>query len=123
MMPNCFVIMPFRAELNFFYRSIKAHLGLTFPELSVERGDDRVLDQPILRKINRMIRESGSPFSRPLSTTQTSYVSRRSRDILTLAARLLAQTAYAPSVFIPAVTDSKLIRTSHPSGSRHWGCS
>jgi len=65
----------------------------------------------------------GLPLSRPVSTAQTSPVSRRSRDILTLPQCGLFWTEYAPSVFIPTVTDRMLIRTSHPSGSRHWGCS
>lgn len=63
-----------------------------------------------------------SPFSRPLSTAKTFLRRDESRN-LDLTARLLARTEYAPSVFVPAVTDPKVIRTSHPSGSRHWGCS
>ena len=31
-------------------------------------------------------------------------------------------TQYAPSVLVRSVSESSLIRTSHPSGSRHWGC-
>ena len=57
-MPNCFVIMPFRPELNFFYRAIKSHIEQTFPEVRVERGDDRVLTKPILEKIVDFIRQA-----------------------------------------------------------------
>jgi hypothetical protein len=32
------------------------------------------------------------------------------------------QVRYAPSAFFPTVTEPLPIRTSHPSGSRHWDC-
>jgi hypothetical protein len=57
-MPNCFVIMPFRPELKFFYRAIKAHVEQAFPDVTVERGDDRVLTRPILEKIADFIRQA-----------------------------------------------------------------
>lgn len=57
-MPNCFVIMPFRPELGFFYRALKARIEQTFPELTVERGDDRVLTTPILEKIAHLISQA-----------------------------------------------------------------
>jgi nucleoside 2-deoxyribosyltransferase len=57
-MANCFVIMPFRPELHYFYLSIKAHIEQRFPEVSVERGDDRVLTGPVLEKIADYIRQS-----------------------------------------------------------------
>lgn len=57
-MPNCFVIMPFRPELKFFYRAIKSHIEQTFPDVTVERGDDRVLTTPILEKIADFIRQA-----------------------------------------------------------------
>lgn len=54
-MPNCFVIMPFRPELGFFYRALKAHIEQAFPEVTVERGDDSVLTTTILEKIAHLI--------------------------------------------------------------------
>jgi hypothetical protein len=55
---SCFVIMPFRPELNYLYRSLKDHIKQAFPDVSVERGDDRVLTKPILEKIANFIREA-----------------------------------------------------------------
>jgi NAD(P)-dependent dehydrogenase (short-subunit alcohol dehydrogenase family) len=43
----------------------------------------------------------------------------RSHDSVLFAAGHGVQTGRAPSVFAPTVTESLLIRTSHPSGSRH----
>ena len=37
-----------------------------------------------------------------------------------LIAKRWVKIGYAPSVFIPTVTESLPIRTSHPSGSRRW---
>jgi hypothetical protein len=54
-MPNCFVIMPFRPELGFFYRTLKAHIEQSFPGVTVERGDDSVLTVTILEKIGKLI--------------------------------------------------------------------
>ena len=50
--------MPFRPELKFFYQAIKSHIEQTFPEVTVERGDDRVLTKPILEKIADFIRQA-----------------------------------------------------------------
>jgi hypothetical protein len=55
---NCFVIMPFRAELGFFYRAIRARLQQSFPDITVERGDDKVLTGPILDKIANYLRQA-----------------------------------------------------------------
>jgi len=57
-MHNCFVIMPFRPELAFFYRTIKAAVERDFPGINVERGDDRVLTKPILEKIVDYVRQA-----------------------------------------------------------------
>lgn len=57
-MPNCFVIMPFRAELGFLFRAIKSHVQDGFPAMIVERGDDRVLTGPILEKIANYVRRA-----------------------------------------------------------------
>ncbi len=40
-----------------------------------------------------------------------------------MIARFTVATQYTPSVLFPTVTQSKRMRTSHPSGSRRWGCS
>ena len=57
-MPNCFVIMPFRPELGFFYRMLKGHIEQGFPEVIVERGDDSVLTTTILDKIGKLISQA-----------------------------------------------------------------
>ena len=57
-MANCFVIMPFRPELKFFYLAIKSHVQQAFPDMTVERGDDRVLTRPILEKIADFIKQA-----------------------------------------------------------------
>ena len=57
-MANCFVIMPFRPELGFFYRTLKEHVERAFPGVRVERGDDRVLTRPLLEKIADLIRDA-----------------------------------------------------------------
>ena len=57
-MANCFVIIPFRPELTYLYRPVKAHVESAFPEVSVERGDDRVLTGPLLDKIVDYIRQA-----------------------------------------------------------------
>jgi hypothetical protein len=54
-MANCFVIMPFRPELGLFYRMLKTHIGQSFPEVTVKRGDDNVLTTTILEKIVKLI--------------------------------------------------------------------
>lgn len=57
-MANCFVIMPFRAELGFLYRAIRARIGQSYPDVTVERGDDKVLTRPVLDKIAEYIRQA-----------------------------------------------------------------
>lgn len=57
-MANCFVIMPFRPELNYLYRSLKQFLGGAFPGLSVVRGDDQALTVPLLTQIADYIRQA-----------------------------------------------------------------
>lgn len=57
-MANCFVIMPFRPEFNFLCLTIKSHLARSLPEITVERGDDKVLTKPILEKIADFIRQA-----------------------------------------------------------------
>lgn len=39
--PLCFVVMPFRAELNFFYLFLRGHLNEKHG-LRVERGDHKI---------------------------------------------------------------------------------
>lgn len=51
-------MMPFRPELAYFYRSIKSAVQQAFPDVTVERGDDRVLTTPILEKIADFIRQA-----------------------------------------------------------------
>lgn len=50
-MANCFVIMPFRPELGYLYRTIKRHLEQAFPGISVVRGDDEAMTVTVLQKI------------------------------------------------------------------------
>ena len=57
-MQACFVIMPFRPELVFFFRIIKTTIQQAFPNVAVERGDDKVLTKPILEKIADFIRQA-----------------------------------------------------------------
>jgi len=52
--PFCIVIMPFRAELNFFYLYLRRHLHEKHG-LRVERGDHRILTVPLLEKIREQI--------------------------------------------------------------------
>src|SRR4051812_3521616 len=55
--PLCFVVMPFRAELNFFYLYLRRYLQERHG-LRVERGDHRILTVPILDKIREQIIEA-----------------------------------------------------------------
>lgn len=57
-MQVCFVIMPFRPELAFFFRTIRTTVQQAFPNVAVERGDDKVLTKPILEKIADFIRQA-----------------------------------------------------------------
>lgn len=55
--PLCFVIMPFRAELNFFYLYLRRHLEDKHG-LRVERGDHQILTVPLLDKIRDQVVEA-----------------------------------------------------------------
>src|SRR3954466_13052741 len=57
-MANCFVIMPFRPELNYFYRQLKARIEQKFADVQVARGDDRVITGSVLDKIADYIRKA-----------------------------------------------------------------
>lgn len=50
--------MPFRPELAFFFRIIRTTIQQAFPNVAVERGDDKVLTKPILEKIADFIRQA-----------------------------------------------------------------
>ncbi len=52
--PVCFVIMPFRPELNFFYLYVKKYLEDNHG-LGVERGDTNILTRPLMEKIREQI--------------------------------------------------------------------
>lgn len=52
---NCFVVMPFRPELNYFYLYIKMHLEQRHKGLIVERGDSAILTRPLMEKIRAKI--------------------------------------------------------------------
>jgi len=51
---SCFVIMPFKEELNYFYLYIQKHLSENHG-LHCERGDHSVHTIPLLEKIRRQI--------------------------------------------------------------------
>ncbi len=55
--PLCFVMMPFRAELHYFYLFFKQHLE-TSHHIRCERADEEVLTIPILEKIQTYIRSA-----------------------------------------------------------------
>lgn len=57
-MSNCFIVMPFRPELQYMYLSMKEHIESTFPGVSCERGDDSILTRPILEKIAGYIKQA-----------------------------------------------------------------
>jgi hypothetical protein len=57
-MSNCFVVMPFRPELQYMYLSLKEHIETTFPGVFCERGDDSILTRPILEKIAAYIKKA-----------------------------------------------------------------
>jgi hypothetical protein len=52
--PLCFVIMPFRPELNYFYLYLQRHLQERF-RLRVERGDSDVMTKALLEKLRDRI--------------------------------------------------------------------
>ena len=51
----CFVVMPFRPELNFFFLYIQKHIEANFP-LRVRRGDTSILTKALMEKIEDEIR-------------------------------------------------------------------
>jgi hypothetical protein len=53
----CFVLMPFRSDLNFFYLYIRKYLQDRHG-LRVERADHRILTKPLLQKIRDQISEA-----------------------------------------------------------------
>lgn len=50
--------MPFRPELRYMYLFIKQHIEATFPGVSCERGDDKILTRPILEKVAGYIKQA-----------------------------------------------------------------
>jgi hypothetical protein len=50
----CFVAMPFRPELNYFFLYLKRHLEESY-RLQVERGDASVLTRPLMDKVREQI--------------------------------------------------------------------
>lgn len=52
---TCFVIMPFRPDLHYFYLFLKQHVE-QHHQIKCERGDAQVLTKPIIEKINDDIR-------------------------------------------------------------------
>lgn len=57
-MANCFVIMPFKPELQYLYRELKEYLEQAFPGIAVARGDADVLTSPLLEKIASYIKQA-----------------------------------------------------------------
>jgi hypothetical protein len=55
----CFVVMPFRPELNFFFLYLKKYLEEKY-KIRVERGDSKVLTKELMKKISDEI--SGASF-------------------------------------------------------------
>mgnify|MGYP000303569499 CR=1 FL=1 len=55
--PYCFVVMPFRPELNYFYLYVQKHLKEKHG-LRVERGDHNVLTKALMDKIRDQIVEA-----------------------------------------------------------------
>lgn len=54
---QCFVIMPFLAELNYFYLYMKRHIEEKY-DIKCLRADEKILTIAILDKINKIISES-----------------------------------------------------------------
>ena len=52
--PKCFVIMPFKAELNYFYLYLRNYL-IEQHGVEAERGDHEVLTKPLMEKIRENI--------------------------------------------------------------------
>ena len=55
--PLCFVVMPFRPELNYFYLYVQRYLSEKHG-LRVERGDHRVLTKALMDKVRDQIVEA-----------------------------------------------------------------
>jgi hypothetical protein len=55
--PFCFVVMPFRPELNYFYLYLQQYLT-TKHALRVERGDHRILTKALMEKVRDQIIEA-----------------------------------------------------------------
>ena len=55
--PFCFVIMPFRPELNYFYLYLKRYIEEQH-NIDCERGDAQILTKPLLEKIADYIRRA-----------------------------------------------------------------
>jgi len=53
----CFIVMPFRAELNYFYLYIRKYLQDKY-QIRVERGDTHVMTKALMDKIRDQIIES-----------------------------------------------------------------
>lgn len=53
----CFVVMPFRPELNYFFLYLKRYLEERY-RIRVERGDSNVLTKELLKKISEQITEA-----------------------------------------------------------------
>lgn len=54
---SCFVIMPFRPELNYFYLYVQQYLSDEHG-IHCERGDHKILTKPLLEKIRSQILEA-----------------------------------------------------------------
>lgn len=55
--PKCFVIMPFRADLNYFYLYLRDYLREQHG-VDAERGDHEVLTKPLMEKIRENIQSA-----------------------------------------------------------------
>lgn len=53
----CFVVMPFRPELNYFFLYLKKYLEEKY-RIRIERGDSNVLTKELLKKISEQISEA-----------------------------------------------------------------
>ena len=53
----CFVVMPFRAELNYFFLYLKHYLEENY-RIRVERGDTNVLTQELINKVSAQVTEA-----------------------------------------------------------------
>ena len=58
----CFVAMPFRPELNYFFLYLKKYLEETH-RIQVERGDTNFLTKELLKKIAEQISNASFPIA------------------------------------------------------------